>query len=90
MAMAVIDRDARRVRRALGGDSAAFTELVTRHMPAVRAVARACTGNLADAEDVVQEAFLKAWLSLDTLQEPGRFGGWVVTIARNVARSQLR
>ncbi|NUM55063.1 MAG: sigma-70 family RNA polymerase sigma factor [Candidatus Hydrogenedentes bacterium] len=81
--------DARLVRRALARDPDAFAELVRRHMPPVSAVAMAYTKNYADAEDVAQEAFLKAWLSLDTLRECHRFGGWIVTIARNVARANL-
>ncbi len=82
-------QDAHLVSRALAHDSAAFAELVRRHMPGVSAVAMAYTKNRSDAEDVAQEAFLKAWQSLDTLRTPRRFGGWVVTIARNVARSYL-
>ncbi len=82
-------RDARLVGRALTHDSAAFAELLRKHMPAVSAVAMAYTRHHADAEDVAQEAFLKAWQSLDTLRVPRRFGGWVVTIARNIARTQL-
>lgn len=81
-------RDGHLVRRTLAGDSAAFTELVQRHMPAVAAVALAYTRNPADADDVVQEAFVKAWQALDTLRTPRRFGGWTVTIARNVARAR--
>ena len=79
--------DGRLVGRALSKDSVAFEELVKRHMPAVSAVAIAYTKNHSDAEDVVQEAFLKAWQSLDSLQSPRRFGGWVVAIARNAARN---
>lgn len=81
-------RDSRLVARTLAGDSAAFAALAHRHMPAVAAVALAYTKNHADADDVVQEAFLKAWQSLDALRTPRLFGGWVVTIARNVARAR--
>ena len=42
------------------------------------------TRNPADAEDVVQETFLRALQSLDTLRERGKFGSWLVAIARNV------
>jgi RNA polymerase sigma-70 factor (ECF subfamily) len=79
--------DGRLVGRALAQDPVAFEELVRRHMPAVSAVAMAYTKNHTDAEDVVQESFLKAWQSLDSLRTPRRFGGWVVTIARNAARN---
>ncbi len=81
--------DAHLVKRALCHDTMAFTALVNKHMPAVTSVAMAYTKNRADAEDAAQEAFLKAWLSLDTLQAPSHFGGWVITIARNVALTQF-
>jgi RNA polymerase sigma-70 factor (ECF subfamily) len=74
------------VSRALSEDSVAFEELVKRHMPAVSAVAMAYTKNQSDAEDVVQESFLKAWQQLNSLRTPRRFGAWIVSIARNVAR----
>jgi RNA polymerase sigma factor (sigma-70 family) len=89
MGLVVNLHDARLVGRALRQETGAFEALVHRHMSAVSAVALAYTGNHADAEDVAQEVFLKAWQSLDTLRTPRRFGGWVVTIARNVARAKL-
>ena len=82
-------RDARLVARALAHDSAAFGELVRLHMPAVSAVALAYTRRHADAEDVTQDAFLKAWQSLDTLRTPRQFGAWVTIIARNTAINHL-
>ena len=42
----------------------------------------ALTGNIHDAEDVIQEAFLRAFIKLSTLKEPHNFGGWVRLIAR--------
>ncbi len=73
------------VRQVLSGQRNRFQILVDRHLPTVYAVAYAQTRNHADAEDVVQEAFLKAFTSLDGLREPRRFGGWIATIARNTA-----
>ncbi|HIJ66189.1 MAG TPA: sigma-70 family RNA polymerase sigma factor, partial [Candidatus Hydrogenedentes bacterium] len=76
-------QDARIVRRVLSGQSPAFEALVERYMPAVRAAAMARLGNDADADDVVQEAFLKAYQALDSLRDPGKFGAWLLSIARN-------
>ncbi len=79
------------VRRALAGRSDSFNKLVNRHINAVYAVAFAHTRNHADAEDIVQEAFVQAYSSLNQLREPGKFCGWVTTIARNGAsRLQVR
>ncbi|HPO12321.1 MAG TPA: sigma-70 family RNA polymerase sigma factor [Candidatus Hydrogenedentes bacterium] len=73
------------VRQVLSGQRNRFQILVNRHLPTVYAVAYAQTHNHADAEDIAQEAFLKAFTSLDALREPRRFGRWIVTIARNTA-----
>ncbi|MFA6240727.1 MAG: sigma-70 family RNA polymerase sigma factor [Candidatus Hydrogenedentales bacterium] len=75
--------DAHLVHSSLAGDKGAFERLVLRHLAAVEAVALAYTRNHADAQDVSQEAFLKAYQSLDTLRDTGKFGPWVTSIARN-------
>lgn len=82
--------DAALVRQALSGRKSAFGALVERYLPMVQAVALAQTGNREDARDAAQETFLKAWLKLDTLQEPARFAPWVRTIARNVCTNLHR
>jgi len=82
-------QDAKAVASVLRGDKAAFAGLVDRYLATVQATAYSLTGNEADAEDVAQEAFLKAYRSLDTLRETARFGPWLVTIAQNAARNFL-
>lgn len=77
--------DARQVRKVLSGQREAFGPLVDRYLPAVYAVSYAQVGNHADAEDAVQEAFLSAFQKLHTLQDPRKFEGWVVAIARRAA-----
>jgi len=74
----------------LRGNRQRFDGLVERHYAAVYATALAYTRDSGDAEDVVQDTFLKAFTSLDTLRSPGKFGSWVLTIARNNALSFLR
>ena len=65
------------VARVLRGNRDAFGELVDRYLTRVHAVAYARTGNRADAEEAAQEAFLQAFVSLDHLQYPSRFGPWL-------------
>ena len=71
------------VRRILGGKPDEFAVLVKRYLGLVHAIAYAHVGNHADAEDVTQEAFVKAFESLDTLREPAKFRRWLLMIARN-------
>jgi len=81
--------DARLVKRVLAGEREAYGALVRHYLPAVHAVGRAQTGSFAEAEDIAQEAFLAAYTALDTLREPGKFGPWLLRIARNKANDWL-
>ena len=82
--------DERIIRNVLRGRQEAFGELVTRYVSSVYAVALACVGNATDADDVAQEAFLRAYRRLDSLRSPGKFGAWLVTITRNAAYSMAK
>lgn len=82
--------DAQLVARALDGDRAAFGNLVTRHRAGVARLLQATFGAHAGVEDLLQESFLQAYLNLEQLRDPGRFGPWVRGIAVNLARMQLR
>ena len=64
------------------GDKAAYEKLYDRYAPLVRAVCYDMTGNLADAQDLAQDVFMRAYEKLEHLREPGLFGRWVVGIAR--------
>jgi RNA polymerase sigma-70 factor (ECF subfamily) len=82
--------DAALVARAVAGDRAAFRALYDRHRPAVARVARAFAAlDPDDGEDVVQDAFIRGFASLSKLTQPGRFGPWLLTIARNRALSRI-
>lgn len=48
-------------------------------------IAYANTGKAADAGDVTQEAFMRAWQKLDTLDDPSRFGHWLGRMVRNLS-----
>jgi RNA polymerase sigma-70 factor (ECF subfamily) len=78
------------VRLARDGDPVAFRLLVERHQPTVRARARNLCGNPSDVDDVVQEAFLRAFIGLDRLRDPDLFAGWLGSIAANVCRGLRR
>jgi RNA polymerase sigma-70 factor, ECF subfamily len=82
--------DAVAVARARGGDSEAFRLLVERHSRNVYKVAYRVTGNPDDAEDVVQETFLKAYRQLDRFEERASFGTWLHRIAWNCSVDLLR
>jgi len=76
--------------RACRGDAAAFEELVRRHQHRVYAVALRIVRAHDVADDVAQEAFLRAWRALDRF-EPGRpFAPWVCRIAANLAINHVR
>jgi RNA polymerase sigma factor (sigma-70 family) len=78
------------VRQALKGETHAFTALIDRYKDAVYGVALNLVSDFDAAEDIAQEAFLKAYLHLRTLDQPARFGNWLRIIAANQARSYLR
>jgi RNA polymerase sigma-70 factor (ECF subfamily) len=83
------EADAVLVGRARGGDADAFDEIVRRHMRAAYAVALSVVLEPADAEDVVQDAFISALERLDSCQ-PDRFAAWLMRIVRNRAISHHR
>src|ERR687887_353319 len=78
------------VGAALRGDRGAFARLVDRHRPRATGLARRLLRDAAEAEDVVQEAVLRAYLALGDLREPSRFGAWLCGIALNLARMRRR
>ena len=78
------------VSRARGGDAEAFRLLVERHSQPLFRVAYRMTGNEHDADDVVQEAFLRAYRQLDSFEERANFGTWLHRIAINCALDLLR
>src|SRR5688572_12295283 len=82
--------DAELVTRSRRRDTAAFGSLVERHQDLVFGVALARCGDPELASDLVQDAFVAAWRSLDQLRDLDRVGSWVAGIARNLAANAIR
>ena len=78
------------VHAAKAGDISAFEQLVRRYDRNVFRIAQHITQNREDAEDVVQDAFLKAYQNLANFQEQSKFYTWLVRIAVNEALMRLR
>lgn len=81
-------RDDELVVAALAGDPAAFSVLVDRNRARVEAVAARMVGH--EAEDLVQETLLRAYLGLSQLRDPDRFSAWLCGIAVNLGKMRLR
>lgn len=82
--------DAATVALARDGDSEAFRALVERHSRAVFRLAHRMTGSAQDAEDVVQETFLKAYRQLSRFESRANFSTWLHRIAVNCSIDLLR
>jgi RNA polymerase sigma-70 factor (ECF subfamily) len=79
--------DAQLVRRVLDGDVDAFAPLVDRYHHRFARYAVRMIGDREDAEEAVQDAFLRAFRALDRYREEERFGGWLFRILVNQCRS---
>jgi len=82
--------EAKLVERAKQGDLDAFTTLVNRYDGKILRLTQHITGNREDAEDALQEAFLKAFSHLKQFQGDARFYTWLVRIAVNESLMKLR
>ena len=89
-AQAIAANDALAVERTLAGERDAFRILVERHSRTVFRLAYRMTGNRQDAEEVVQEAFLRAYQNLARFAGTSNFGTWVYRIAANYAIDRMR
>lgn len=82
--------DAGYVAKARSGDSDAFRILVERHSRSLFRLAFRMTGNEQDAEDVVQESFLRAYRQLGKFDDRASFGTWLYRIATNCSLDLVR
>ena len=77
------------IRAVLSGDKEAYGALVVRHSHRLFRVAFRITENEADAEDVVQEAFLRGYQKLESFQSRSDFGTWIYRIAVRCALDRI-
>jgi RNA polymerase sigma-70 factor (ECF subfamily) len=82
--------DGKLVHQTLAGDRGAFDELIRRYQRQALAVSYRLLGNSQDAMEVTQDAFLKSFTSLATLQTPEAFGGWLMRIVSNLSLNYRR
>ena len=78
------------IEAVLAGDREAYGSLVTRHSRMLFRLAYRMTGNEADADDVVQEAFLRGFQKLETFESRANFGTWIYRIAVHCALDKLQ
>jgi RNA polymerase sigma-70 factor (ECF subfamily) len=78
------------VGRVLAGQREAFDQLIERYQRQAVAVSYRLLGNTNDALEVSQDAFLKAFTSLASLQKPEAFGGWLMRIVSNLSLNYRR
>lgn len=84
------DSDAAQVAKALAGDEEAFRPLVERHSQRLFRLAFRMTGNENEAEELVQETFLRAYRNLARFEARSNFGTWLYRICANCSLDQLR
>jgi RNA polymerase sigma-70 factor (ECF subfamily) len=82
--------DGQLVARVRAGEKQAFEELVRRYQRQAVAVSYRLLGNTHDALEVTQDALLKAYSSLGTLEKPEAFGGWLMRIVSNLSLNYRR
>lgn len=78
------------VQRVLAGDTASFELIMRRYNRRLYRIARSVLKNDADAEDVVQDAYIRAYEHMHTFERKGAFSAWLAKIALNEARGRLR
>ncbi len=82
--------DAEAVSKTLAGDLRAFDSLIEAYQRRAVAVAYRLLGNINDAMDVCQDAYVRAFRSLESLEDPRKFGSWLMRIVSNLALNYRR
>jgi RNA polymerase sigma-70 factor (ECF subfamily) len=78
------------IRRAQTGDSAAFEELYRTHVDKVYGLCLRMTGNVAEAQDSAQDAFIQAWSKLNHFRGESAFSTWLHRVAVNTVLGRMR
>lgn len=84
------ERDAALLERIVQGDATAFRELTNLHLTMIVTYSTRILGSAADAEDVAQETFLRAWQHAKRYEPRARARTWLLAIAHNLALDRLR
>ncbi|MFH1417363.1 MAG: sigma-70 family RNA polymerase sigma factor [Planctomycetota bacterium] len=82
--------DADAVARTLSGETGAFDPLIEKYQRRAVAVSYRLLGNIEDAMDVCQDAYVRAFRSLSSLDDPQRFGAWLMRIVSNLSLNYRR
>ena len=83
--MAGSDDESKLIEQSLAGDPEAYAALVHQHQPMIRAVTFRMTGSLDDAEELAQDAFLRAYQQLGSFSGGSKFSTWLCKIAINLS-----
>lgn len=82
--------DAGLVHRTRSGDQEAYGELVARYQGHVYGLAYSLVSNWSDAQDIAQEAFIRAYSNLEQLRDPARFAAWLRRVTFSVAMNWIK
>jgi RNA polymerase sigma-70 factor, ECF subfamily len=82
--------EAQLIQESLAGDEAAFAAIVSRHLNGVYHFANRYVRDVADAEDIAQETFLRAWKNLKKFDTSKNLKTWLFTIAKNASLDLLK
>lgn len=82
--------DGQLVQAVKDGQREAYGTLMDRYHSMVYGLCFRMTGNMPDADELAHDAFVEAYLKLDQINDPERFGGWLKTLALNMCRTWLR
>ena len=85
----MIADDVQLIQKVLSGDDEAFTALVRKHQRSVHALAWRKVGDFHFAEEITQDAFLRAYRHLSTLKDPTQFSGWLYVITDRLCKNWL-
>ena len=81
--MVAIDQEQEWIERSRQGDHAAYENLVRCHQQMIHAIAYRMTGSMADAQDLAQETFIRAFQQLGTYRGEAKFSSWLCRVAIN-------
>lgn len=82
--------DGQLMKRIASGDPGAFRELSDTHLDSIMRFAYRLVGSQAEAEDIAQETFLRAWQKADTYEPKARVSSWLHSIAKNLSIDRMR